>query len=317
MRQLNRPHWLCFLAVCFMSMGVVQAAVSAKTMPWPEDKKAALTFTIDDGQQSHAEILAPLFSSYDIPVTFYLIAGQVGKKDRPSWDTWKALAKQGHEIGNHSWSHSDLTKIAPENLRKEIDQAQALIAEHIGVTPRSYAYPFCKFNDAVKTAVFAQHESARAYHPLLEKAFNRAKATKRVQQGIAKGEWVVWLSHGMDPTVLEAHLSEDLAPLRDDLWCATFADAAAYQQAVKNATWSVKEEGDVITLSLKMSADQNSANGSLWVILTSDQVGDTAFAATIQHIEGDFKAQLITADGQLALQVPARDGASITLQQKP
>lgn len=53
------------------------------------------------------------------------------------------------EIGNHTWSHPDLTTISPEEIVDEIIKAQDAIYQITGYTPRLFRLPGGHFNDMV------------------------------------------------------------------------------------------------------------------------------------------------------------------------
>ncbi|MBW8009657.1 MAG: polysaccharide deacetylase family protein [Chloroflexi bacterium] len=53
------------------------------------------------------------------------------------------------EIGNHTWSHPDLTTLTPEEIVEEIVKTQDAIYQITGFTPRLFRLPGGDFNDMV------------------------------------------------------------------------------------------------------------------------------------------------------------------------
>ncbi len=49
-------------------------------------------------------------------------------------DLVRLLVSSGHELGNHTWSHRDLTRLGDAQIRSEFQETAALLAHHI---PRS------------------------------------------------------------------------------------------------------------------------------------------------------------------------------------
>ena len=49
---------------------------------------------------------------------------------------WAQLQKYGHEVGNHTWSHLDLTQQSDEVVRDEIMRAERAIVQASGQSPR-------------------------------------------------------------------------------------------------------------------------------------------------------------------------------------
>jgi peptidoglycan/xylan/chitin deacetylase (PgdA/CDA1 family) len=66
--------------------------------------KGAVSLTFDDGSPDHLERAIPRLNEYDIRGTFYLLGG--GDRWREQLAPWVAAARQGHEIGNHSLTHT-------------------------------------------------------------------------------------------------------------------------------------------------------------------------------------------------------------------
>jgi peptidoglycan/xylan/chitin deacetylase (PgdA/CDA1 family) len=81
--------------------------------------------------------------------TFFLLGEQVESCPEVA----RQVAEGGFEIGNHTYSHRSLRKIAIKEAEEEIDSAQQLIIETTGVTPAIMRPPYGESNaDIVKLA---------------------------------------------------------------------------------------------------------------------------------------------------------------------
>jgi peptidoglycan-N-acetylglucosamine deacetylase len=90
-------------------------------------KQIALTF--DDGPNDpHTLNLLELLAKHNIPATFFLI-GEYARK-RP--DIVTAIARQGHVIGNHTFTHPLLTFLPAAQIREEIMRCRDAINNAIG-----------------------------------------------------------------------------------------------------------------------------------------------------------------------------------------
>lgn len=112
----------------------------------PAGKYIALTF--DDGP--HADLtprILDILSQHNAKATFYMLGSQV--------DYYPSIAKQvldeGHEIGDHTMSHKDLTRLAQPQIREEIQSSSNNILEATGSLPTSLRPPYGAFNDSVGT----------------------------------------------------------------------------------------------------------------------------------------------------------------------
>ncbi|TCL37182.1 polysaccharide deacetylase family sporulation protein PdaB [Anaerospora hongkongensis] len=95
------------------------------------DKVVALTF--DDGPNPPYTLqLLDILTTYDVKATFFLI-GQNAEKYP---ETANAIAQKGHLIGTHTYTHSDLLKLAETDILKELSQSAVVIENATGTRPK-------------------------------------------------------------------------------------------------------------------------------------------------------------------------------------
>ncbi len=140
---------------------------------WAGGKKAAFSFTFDDGYFSQYQYANPVLSSFGFKATYFVITSVV--TDGPPviyrYDTWphyRELAAEGNEIGAHTVTHPDLTTLpvgnqyTPGTIEYELYQSQKKIEEEIPDQKCiSLAYPFCTYNDNVRAAAHRYFQAAR------------------------------------------------------------------------------------------------------------------------------------------------------------
>ncbi len=208
---------------------------------WLNDADAAISFTWDDNLPSHRRI-AETFNEHDLPATFVVNPGQT-----ESWDelkaAYRAMHKQGHEIGNHSWSHARLPRLAPDRVVSEIDRANEEIEKTIGRRPISFVHPYNQTNPEVDEIVFEHNLIARisAPHGIDDRIiFNDPRevrpAVRRVDQALEDSAWLIFGGHGMDgcgfrpieEQVLRGILDE-LTGRDEDIWIDTMGAVGLYE----------------------------------------------------------------------------------------
>ena len=119
------------------------AAPTETTSPYPQpDKMIALTF--DDGPNTHMNTILDVFAEYGGKATFFVIGNRVADKNA---DYVKRAFDEGHEIGNHSFSHEDMTAKTEAEILNEISRTQAVVKEVTGTEPVWYRPPFLRAND--------------------------------------------------------------------------------------------------------------------------------------------------------------------------
>ena len=104
-------------------------------------RKVALTF--DDGPFAYTADILNVLKEHNVKATFFLVGIQVEKYPRIA----KRIADEGHEIGNHSYSHKHLTKVDSVVWKYEIDQASVVIYKATGVLPRLFRPPYDLFDE--------------------------------------------------------------------------------------------------------------------------------------------------------------------------
>lgn len=134
-------------------------AVSENKMLSP--KTVALTF--DDGFQNFYTTAFPVLEQYGFQATVFLVTDFCGKNndwagnppDFPpsrllAWQEIKELRDYGIEFGSHTRTHPDLTKISNSEATRETVESKAAIENALGTKVTTFAYPFGKFNIAVR-----------------------------------------------------------------------------------------------------------------------------------------------------------------------
>ena len=65
----------------------------------------------------------------------------------------KEIVARGHEPGNHTWSHKDLTTLSKEDINLEIERTNKAIQKATGKEPTVYRPPYGSINNQVREAV--------------------------------------------------------------------------------------------------------------------------------------------------------------------
>ena len=84
-------------------------------------KLVALTF--DDGPTENVDDILALLNEKDIKATFFLIGNEIEKNHEEA----KKIVNEGHQVGNHSYSHQRLIFKSPSFIKKEIEKTDEII----------------------------------------------------------------------------------------------------------------------------------------------------------------------------------------------
>ncbi|MEU9450545.1 polysaccharide deacetylase family protein [Streptomyces sp. NPDC048277] len=124
-----------------------QTASGTDTTDCKQVKCIALTF--DDGPAApETATLLEYLAQYKARVTFFTVGQNVAAHP----ELVRAEARAGHEVGNHSWNHPDLTKLTPDQIAYQLDRTSAAIKAATGTAPTLFRPPYGAVDAKVKSA---------------------------------------------------------------------------------------------------------------------------------------------------------------------
>ena len=98
-----------------------------------------IAMTFDDGPHPrNTPRLLDMLRHRNIKATFYVIGQNV--KMYP--DLTRRIVAEGHEIGNHTWTHRKLTILSDSAVREEMTKTRTAIVAATGVQPRTMRPPY-------------------------------------------------------------------------------------------------------------------------------------------------------------------------------
>lgn len=104
--------------------------------------QVALTF--DDGPSPHhTPAILEILSNYEVPATFFVLGYQI--KFYP--ELVKRISQEGHELGNHSYSHSNFLDLSLSEVEVEINKVNNLLEQIVGYTPVLIRPPYGSVTD--------------------------------------------------------------------------------------------------------------------------------------------------------------------------
>ncbi|MBV9464384.1 MAG: polysaccharide deacetylase family protein [Verrucomicrobiae bacterium] len=99
----------------------------------------AVALTFDDGpNRTYTPRILDILKQYNVKATFFVIGDEV----RQHPEVLKRIVAEGHEIGNHTYHHPQLSKLSPERVRAEIQDTQDEIEKVLGFRPRIMRPPY-------------------------------------------------------------------------------------------------------------------------------------------------------------------------------
>ena len=161
------PPWSEVLAVDPATVPVPHAVTAAAAACPPvgvgirnfapgSGKTVALTF--DDGPGASTAQIMAILRDADVTATFFNIG--VNATVRP--DLVRAEAQEGFLLGNHTWSHPQLTTLSESAQAQEMDRATAEQISLVGSRPCFFRPPYGSYNST--TLTLAAERGMAAYN---------------------------------------------------------------------------------------------------------------------------------------------------------
>ncbi len=100
-------------------------------------KKLAISF--DDGPDPvWTPRILEVLKKYNVKATFMVI----GEQAQDNSGLLKRYVREGHEIGNHTYTHPDISEISDQQLKLELNLTERLFAAKLGLEPLYFRPPY-------------------------------------------------------------------------------------------------------------------------------------------------------------------------------
>ncbi len=115
------------------------------------DRLAALTF--DDGpSRAYTPAILDILAAKNVKATFFL----TGEMAAEHSDIARRIVDEGHEVGNHTYSHVNMIFLKAQALTDEIDRGHKAVLDATGVEPVLFRPPRGLFNDTVRQVLLTR-----------------------------------------------------------------------------------------------------------------------------------------------------------------
>lgn len=150
MKKNSRTHHVLasiFLLMIFVglaggrivSIGRQMKAVSGSAVQQVQEEKKKIALTFDDGPDDECTpMLLDGLAKRGVKATFFVIAQEADAKP----EIMERMVKDGHLIGNHTYSHVDLRNMTKSAAKAEILKANEVIEKYTGEKPCFLRPPF-------------------------------------------------------------------------------------------------------------------------------------------------------------------------------
>ncbi|MDZ4287752.1 MAG: polysaccharide deacetylase family protein [Prosthecobacter sp.] len=161
-----------------------------------------VAMTFDDGPHpSLTPKLLDLLKEHNIKCTFFV----VGKNAKAYPDIIRRILAEGHEIGNHTWTHLSLTGHSDEQIRKELKQSEDALFAAANYRPQVMRPPYGAINTRIKQLMFTEFGYSTIMWSVDPQDWRRPGSgvvTSRLLAGAHPG--AIMLAHDIHPGTITA-----------------------------------------------------------------------------------------------------------------
>src|SRR5438046_6337531 len=215
--NFSRLQFLCF--ACLIAIFALGAKRQVATQTSEKSERNAATeesitfssvhvdgpyiaMTFDDGPSATlTPKLLDLLAGRHIKVTFFVIGENVAEHP----EIVARAAREGHEIGNHSWSHPNFAKMSQESVRSQLQRTDDAIKNATGKRPTLMRPPYGSLTEREKHWIhdeFGYRIILWEVDPYDWKRPGPAVVRNRILKETRPGSIV--LSHDIHPGTIEA-----------------------------------------------------------------------------------------------------------------
>ncbi|QOX63420.1 polysaccharide deacetylase family protein [Anoxybacterium hadale] len=175
-----------------------------------QEKKIAISFDCAWGNE-HTKPILDILDQYDVKTTFFMVEFWATKFP----DDVKEIYSRGHEIGNHSSTHPNMSKLSEEDITRELKGAEDAIVQITGVKPTVFRPPFGAYsNSLVETCEANGYQVIQWDVDSLDwKDITADQIVERVTRNVKPGSIVLFHNNAQ---YVENYLPAILSKLKED-----------------------------------------------------------------------------------------------------
>ena len=121
--------WICQMLVLLVLLTGCGAEKQVLGGAELEEAPKYVALTFDDGpRRETTERLLDGLKQRGVSATFFLVGERIPGQE----DLVRRMQMEGHQIGNHTWSHVRLAELSPEEAKEEIGHTDRLLRKLLG-----------------------------------------------------------------------------------------------------------------------------------------------------------------------------------------
>ncbi|MDH5174192.1 MAG: polysaccharide deacetylase family protein, partial [Elusimicrobiota bacterium] len=176
-----------------------KSEMELRSLPFSPGEFKEIALTFDDGPDPKATPkILNMLNKEGVKATFFVVGKMVEKYPELLTQVWK----EGHDVGNHTYNHPDLTRLSKEDILKELDKTRILVRKITGKDTYLFRPPGGRYDNKVIVAT-----TLSGYKMILWTDYPGdygCPSSRLIYQrtvSTAENEGIILLHNGLDPTV--------------------------------------------------------------------------------------------------------------------
>jgi len=200
-------------------------------------KAPLVSFSFDDFPRSAAREGAQILDRFGLKGTYFVSGARAGRHieglDHFTENDLVGLAKSGHEIGCHTFSHIRVSKASQSEIEKDLARNQEFIRRVLGdYATTSFAYPYGDVSIATKTILGRHFPVCRGIDGgvnrgridfrqlkavVLGRSLDRSRIARTLDAAQTSNGWVIFYTHDIseEPSEYGCRAAELAATVQD------------------------------------------------------------------------------------------------------
>lgn len=119
------------------------------TPAFAQKKLVALSF--DDGPNTETTVnMLNVLKKHKVKASFFVIGNNINDE---SAKVMQRAHKEGHDIENHSLTHSFMNRLTADSIKAEIAATSALVEKYVGERPQLFRPPYIALNSTMFSSI--------------------------------------------------------------------------------------------------------------------------------------------------------------------
>lgn len=134
------------MTIVFLLVGPIGAIGAGTPETDVAARKKLVALTFDGGPSGFTSRIDRILQRKHVRASFFWVGSRIAGHER----VVRRVARQGHEIANHSWFHDDLTGLPADEVRRQLARTNRLLSRLTDERPRVFRPPYGAVNDQVR-----------------------------------------------------------------------------------------------------------------------------------------------------------------------